>query len=59
MVPVGLTDAHGNAALSVPLSSAPSMVGATFLLQWITVAGSGSGCGTGLAFSNGLQVQIQ
>jgi len=58
VVGVGLTDsAHGNAELGLPLANTPSLIGATFLMQWLTVAGTT--CPLGLQFSNALQVQLQ
>jgi hypothetical protein len=57
IVGTGPTDNHGNAEVPLPLANLPSLVGATFLFQWLTIAGTA--CPLGLEFSNALSVQLQ
>ncbi|MEM7203972.1 MAG: hypothetical protein AAF628_27170 [Planctomycetota bacterium] len=57
LVPVGPTDARGNAALSAPLPGLPSLLGASFVAQWLVAAGTA--CPLGLGLSDALNVEIQ
>lgn len=57
IVGTGPTDNHGNAEVPLPLANLPSLVGATFRMQWLTIAGTA--CPLGLEFSNALSVQLQ
>lgn len=57
VVGVGLTDANGNAEVRAPIPNQPGLLGATFLEQWLTIAGNA--CPLGLEFSNALSVTLQ
>ncbi|MEM7203222.1 MAG: hypothetical protein AAF628_23370 [Planctomycetota bacterium] len=52
----GLTNAHGDAALPLPIPALPSLRGAALVQQWAT---PGAGCSLGVDLSNGQRVEIQ
>lgn len=59
LIPAGNTDTTGRAEVVVPLPPMPALVGVKLIEQWLVAAGSGGCAPYGLAFSNGMEVEIQ
>ena len=58
VLPVGNTTANGSASFNTPLPNVPALVGVKLIEQWLVA--SGGGCSPfGIAFSNGIEVEIQ
>ena len=54
----GSTDANGRASAALPLPNVPGLIGLKFREQWL-LAASGGCAQFGIAFSNGIEVELQ